>query len=273
MDRKFYVYKLQLKGELNPFYIGKGTGDRLYCHLQKSSIKLNSPKNEVIIAALADDVKVLSIVLHTDLTNEESLFLEKFEISKLGILSSGGILTNQTLGGGGTAGWKHTESHKLNMSRIQKGKPADPAVVKRMRETLVEGYRSGKYKEQIENARNRMIGSSPSTETLEKQRLSKTGKVHTREHRENISNGLIGKKHDDIRRGRNSRGQWAKNACWMEAANIYQTWMELMQKNEYALSRITGHPVSKIANMVKRFKSGWIPLQDQNWIDYTKGLL
>ena len=45
---KFYVYALFKPSEDNPFYVGKGIGERVNDHFKPSNLKKNTPKTGII---------------------------------------------------------------------------------------------------------------------------------------------------------------------------------------------------------------------------------
>ena len=89
-----YKYKFQ------PFYVGKGTKNRKYCHIWKSFRKYhnyNKQKESTIdkIESLGFDLKKYIILLETDLSHSESLLIETKIINTIGrVIDGNGPLTN-----------------------------------------------------------------------------------------------------------------------------------------------------------------------------------
>jgi len=113
---KYYVYVLFDGSE--PFYVGKGTGNRMYKHRQEAVSKnRNVPVHNKIRKMIAEgrDVRY-EVVLRTDdaatAYNEESKHITLFGRRDLGL----GPLLNLTDGGEGAVNYVFPESRKQEMS-------------------------------------------------------------------------------------------------------------------------------------------------------------
>jgi len=94
-----YVYALVDPRDDSVFYIGKGTGDRMYQHEQlvrRGKIE-NAGKARVIFSVIAAGLKVVCRVLQVCGSDKEAYEAEKLHIS------AHQRLTNLTAGGGGIA--------------------------------------------------------------------------------------------------------------------------------------------------------------------------
>jgi len=148
-ENRFYVYQYLTEDGL-PYYIGKGTNDRI--HVKHKNIELPPRDRRVII--------------ENNLTNEDAKKLEKELITKYGRKIDGGILENIKINQWAChAGWKHppeaiekirqgnlgkirTEEHKKNYSKPKTvehaekirqanlGRPYDPARAAKISATL-----------------------------------------------------------------------------------------------------------------------------------------
>lgn len=106
--RRFYTYAY-LREDGTPYYIGKGTGKRVYDNY-KRTVKCPKDKKRVLF-------------LKKNLTEEEAFKHEIYMIAVFGRKDLGtGSLFNFTNGGEGTSGYIHTEECKKIMSSFKKGK-------------------------------------------------------------------------------------------------------------------------------------------------------
>ena len=103
---QYYTYAY-LREDRTPYYIGKGTGKRIYS--KQKNIKPPKDKSRIIF-------------LKQNLTEEEAFKHEKYMIDVFGRKDLGtGILHNKTNGGEGVSGLIHSEETKIKMSEARKG--------------------------------------------------------------------------------------------------------------------------------------------------------
>ena len=103
----FYTYAY-LREDKTPYYIGKGTGNRIY----STNRRLKPPKDKSRI-----------IFLKQNLTEEEAFKHEIYMIAVFGRKDLGtGILHNKTNGGEGSSGLVLSEATKKIMSEAKRGK-------------------------------------------------------------------------------------------------------------------------------------------------------
>jgi len=104
----YYTYAY-LREDRTPYYIGKGTGNRIY---KKGTGEVSPPKDKSRI-----------IYLKQNLTEEEAFKHEIYMIDVFGRKDLGtGILHNKTDGGDGVSGWVPSEETRRKSSDAQKGK-------------------------------------------------------------------------------------------------------------------------------------------------------
>ena len=226
----FYVYQLRLENSETPFYIGKGKGRRIECHFQESSLRLHNHKNHVIKKAMSQGVKVLSEILHENLTEEQALAKEVELISLYGRRSEGGLLTNNTLGGGGMSGMRHSDEARRKMSAAHIGRTHGDAAKAKI------------------SAANR--GKSKKPEAVAKMIAAQTGRKQTPEAAKAIK-----------------YGSWNKNPAWASASSIYEIWNTNGEPGRVKLNRLCGF--GNLDRMIAAFSRGWKPAEDPIWIEYS----
>lgn len=169
------------KFEYEPFYVGKGFGNRLIMHLyeHKHSEKVNK------INKIFEDTGQIPIILKVEegLTERQALDLEIELITIIGRNKNWtikqGPLVNQTNGGETSSGYKHTEDAK-NKIRIKK---QGNMLSSESREKISKALK-GKYT----GENNKHTGKVLSSETRDKIRKKLKGVEFTEERRKNISN-------------------------------------------------------------------------------------
>ena len=129
-ERRFYVYEFYKKETNEVFYVGKGTGSRMYDYKKRNRYFIN----------IVNKYDCASRKVYDNLTNEEAI---KLEIALIALRRAEGVkLCNMTNGGDGFAsgkqnptyrishkgknnqfyGKKHTEETKAKISANRKGK-------------------------------------------------------------------------------------------------------------------------------------------------------
>jgi hypothetical protein len=158
---RFYTYAY-LREDKTPYYIGKGTGDRIYSTNRRN----NPPKDKSRI-----------IFLKQNLTEEEAFRHEIYMIAVFGRKDLGtGILHNLTDGGDGASGYVFSEETR-----------------KKMRERTPSEETRKKMSEARKGEKNHNYGKTHSEETRRKMSEAQKGKTLSEEHKDKISEGLKGK--------------------------------------------------------------------------------
>ena len=203
---RFYTYAY-LREDKTPYYIGKGTGDRIYSTNRRN----NPPKDKSRI-----------IFLKQNLTEEEAFRHEIYMIAVFGRKDLGtGILRNKTYGGDGASGAIKSEKTRRKMSEANKGKnnpnygkSLSEETRRKMSEAQKGKIRSEEHKRKNSEAHK---GKTHSEETKKKLSEANIGKTLSEEHKRKMSEVQKGKirseehkrKMSDVRKGR----KWWNDGC------------------------------------------------------------
>ena len=153
----YYTYAY-LREDRTPYYIGKGTGNRIY-----STWRINNPPKD----------KSRIIFLKQNLTEEEAFKHEIYMIAVFGRKDLGtGILRNRTDGGEGSSGAIRSEETRRKISEASKGR----TLSEEHKRKLIE---ANKGKTHSEESKRKMSEAhkNPSEETKRKMSEAKKGKT------------------------------------------------------------------------------------------------
>lgn len=172
--------------DYEPFYVGKGTGDRSKLSLldRESPFKVNK-----INKIRKSGGEIITLKLYENLENIESLDIEKKLINKIGRRDLGlGTLVNQTDGGDGRLKSTHSYETRLKISKTKKDKNL----------SIPHTEETKRYLSDINKGENNpMFGKKHSDEVKENQSLRVSG----------INHPMFGKKHSksNIEKIKNNR--------------------------------------------------------------------
>jgi hypothetical protein len=199
---RFYTYAY-LREDRTPYYIGKGSGKRIYSNTGRPC---NKPKDKSKI-----------IFLKQNLTEEEAFKHEKYMIAVFGRKDLGnGILRNKTDGGEGASGFNHNEETRKKLSQKHKGKILTEEQKQKVSQKRKLFYENG--------GKHHMLGKKHSRETIMKMSKVKKGKKLTNEHKRKISKankgkqsskGMLGKTHSQETRRKMSEANKKRDHSFM----------------------------------------------------------
>jgi hypothetical protein len=196
---RFYTYAY-LREDKTPYYIGKGTGDRIYSTNRRN----NPPKDKSRI-----------IFLKQNLTEEEAFRHEIYMIAVFGRKDlETGILRNKTYGGDGISGYVFSEETKKKLSEAHKGKTHSEESKRKMSEVNKGKTLSEEHKIKLSEAKK---GKTFSEESKRKMSEAHKGKTFSKEHKKKISETNKGRtlseetrrKISEARKGR----KWWNDGC------------------------------------------------------------
>jgi len=174
-DSQYYVYVIldprkcgnylyeNMFFEYEPFYVGKGRGNRSENHL-KDYLKINkknNPKNNKIKKILSLNQKPIIIKLVESLSELEAFEMEKYLIKSIGRWKEG-PLVNLTSGGEGTSGRIVSDYIKEKISLSLKGKFKGRKLTEEWKEKISKNnarYWKGKSNPSSDKARKKISNS------------------------------------------------------------------------------------------------------------------
>lgn len=190
----YYVYKL-----INPitnavFYVGKGSGDRAYCHQKFKDSNNNAYKDNTIKSIHSCGLEVIVEFEHENILDEDYAYeLEQALIEKIGISNLTNICLDSRPPSRKGKSYTMSLSHKENLSKALKGKKkanepwnkglsklTDSRILdsaKRRSETGNEHQR-GKKRDPatVEKIKEKLTGRKMTDEQVSKMRQAKKGR-------------------------------------------------------------------------------------------------
>lgn len=263
--KNYYVYKLYIDGEASPFYIGKGTGKRMYHHFMPYELSKPIHKSYKILKAMSSGENVLASVIKSGLTEEEAFDLEVQLIKSFGRLDNGtGILINKSDGGRGSRNIRVSKKTRKKLSAASKRR-----VVTENTRIAISNANSGKMVV-FDSLTNDYIRISVSEYKNNRNRfLTALDIRNAKGLRPPARTNYGGWKLTQTTKDKHAKVGWNKRPdVWKLAQFYYEQYKTLKKRNAYQLGIVTGLPDSYFGAMVQRFKNGWIPSEDSLWLEW-----
>jgi len=182
----YYTYAY-LRDDKTPYYIGKGCGERAWCH---GKGEVMPPKDKTLI-----------LILKKDLSEQEAFRHEIYMISVFGRKNNNtGILRNRTDGGEGSRR-KQSEKTKKKIGDAHRGKKMPESAKQRIREHRTGSTLSKEHKQKISQS---LKGEKNPLYGLTGDQHPHYGKKRSKEARENIRQAAL--RRWERHRGENSEG-------------------------------------------------------------------
>lgn len=176
--QSFYVYIHSRLSSGEPFYVGKGRGNRAHSHASRNPHWKNIVRKE--------DGCHVNLIAH-DLDEEFALLLEVETIDKLRRI--GANLANITSGGEGVSGLVHTKESRLKMSSSLKGRKLSKEHVAKCIKAKMGHIVSDETRKKLSSIHS---GRKMTEEQRLKLSLSKRGSRLSDSHKKAISKASLG---------------------------------------------------------------------------------
>jgi hypothetical protein len=173
---EYYTYAY-LREDSTPYYIGKGSGKRIY---KKTKNEIKPPKDKSRI-----------IFLKQNLIEEEAFKHEIYMIAVFGRKDLGtGILYNRTDGGDGSSGAIRSLELRNKISKSLKDRTFTPEHLEKISKSLKGNVISEETKQKISD---KLKGRKLSEATKQKMSESRKGRIFTEETKEKLSRAKKGR--------------------------------------------------------------------------------
>jgi len=175
-----------VKTKFQPFYVGKGKGNRYQKHLYETeSSHTNDSKFDTIQSILQEGLLVNCEIFRENLTEHEAYELEEEIIFLLGRERDGGILTNIAFGGRSPSALPEVRRKIGNANRGRK--QSEEHIQKRVEKNTGQK----RTKEQRKRIQQATVGIKRTKEA--RRNIQRAARNRSQEHNQHISNSLKGR--------------------------------------------------------------------------------
>jgi len=133
MGKSYYVYVWYRKTDGNPFYVGKGTGNRCYLLHNRNNYFMNVYRKHGAVVK----------IVQNRLTEDDALKLERELIMEYRGLYE---MTNLTDGGEGVSGMSHSEETKELLSKLSRRQWSNPEIRMKLVESRRRTHRNPEFR-------------------------------------------------------------------------------------------------------------------------------
>lgn len=202
----FYVYILFRPWNGEPFYVGKGKGNRWGDHERRSECHPNRYLTHIVKKAKRLNLDIPKVKIRENLTESEAFVIERAFIAAIGRRLRGGPLVNMTDGGEGSSGFVQSAASIAKRAAAARGNKWALGC-KRSPETIAK-LRARRHSDETKAKLSaKHSGKKLTPEHRAKLRTAKLGKTLGTEHREKIGRAHVGMKRSAEARHRMSEAQ------------------------------------------------------------------
>jgi NUMOD3 motif len=243
--KRFYVYILY-RPDGSPFYVGKGSGNRMRQH--ESFARMGSKKSHVyavIRKIWREGGEVTKYqVLETE-DEREAYAMEAYLIDSIGREN----LANQSDGGRFRVGYSPSEETRKRIAATLRGRKMSSETLARVQAAKIGRPRSQSCKEKIRAA---LTGRTLPPEHVEKVAAGHRGQKRSEEARRNISESLRGKPHPHQRGERHFHARLTEDVVRAIRA------MHRAGQTKRSICRAFNLPDTTVWNVIARKTWAWL---------------
>lgn len=150
----FYIYAYYEPERAEPFYIGKGTGNRSNEHLKETCLNLNDRFHKKLRKLINDGFQPDIEIIVDNLNETDSFEIERRLIKQYGKIENGGTLYNMTDGGEGISGLNHSQESIEKMRMASTGRKLSVEARNKISQNSIDSWTDQRRKEQSERLKS-----------------------------------------------------------------------------------------------------------------------